>query len=1000
MPRLVLSFLGSLEIKRDDAYLGGLTAKTQALIAYLAIEAQQPHRREVLAGLFWGEQGEAAARNNLRQSLHQLQHALGTATVPWLLITPQTIQFNPASDHELDVAEFTRLLDECSHHTHRCLETCRACHIRLQQAADLYRGPLLAGLTLKDSNAFEEWLQVKRESLAQQALALLSALAEYHARHGEYAQMEHAARRQIEVDPFSEDAHRRVMRACAWSGRRNLALAQYESCRRLLSTELGVEPVSETTALYDEIRAGHCAPPHSIASAQLPVPLTSFVGRGSEMNQVQRLLETARLLTLIGAGGCGKTRLALRVGAELAEEFPDGAWFIELAPHTDPALVPTVVADTLGIHEQAGRTHLELVIDYLRRKQLLLALDNCEHLLDACARLAADVLRAAPGVQLLATSRAPIGVAGEQIFEVPPLPVPDPQASLAAETLAHIESARLFVERATAVNPQFELTDANAPVVAHICRQLDGMPLALELAAARTRALSVEEMDQRLDERFRLLIGGSRAAPARQQTLRATLDWSYNLLTSAERLLLSRLAVFAGGWTLAAAEAVCSDERLPSADILDGLTHLIDQSLVALDTSPKYGTPRYRVLETIRQYAHEKLLASGEEAQWCARHCAFFLALAETADRQQLFTERAAWLAQLNAEHENLRTAARWISERGDTERQLRLLVALIEFWRRRGDFNEGRTQLEQVIVAGAASATLRQTARALYAKALGGAGLFAWMQSDFAAAASHLEASISWWRELNDRHELAYPLVVLAWVKYQTGHYDAGKRLAEESAMLARETQHQHVLGLALTYLGATALDHADYAAANQYFTEALPVLRASGDKWDLASALTWMGHGLCAQGNYEQATVLGEEALEIYQEVGEKWGSAWALQNLGCAACAQQDYARATQRFKASLAAWQELETPLGIIQVLAGLSGLKRAQGQLISTARLSGAIEAQLQAIGAALFPLDRVEHERNIAALRAQLDPATLSAAWEAGRALSLDQAITLATSDN
>jgi predicted ATPase/DNA-binding SARP family transcriptional activator len=993
MPHLVLSFLGSTEIRCDDEHLAGLTAKTQTLLAYLAIEAQHPHRREGLAGLFWGEQGNVAARNSLRQSLHQLQHAIGQTTVPRLLITPQTVQFNSACDYALDVSEFTQLLNECDRHSHRRLETCRACHVRLQQAAELYRGPLLAGLALKDSNAFEEWLQVKRESLAQGALTLLSAVAEYHAHHGEYAQMEQAARRQIEVDPFSEEAQRRVMRACAWSGRRNLALAQYETCRRLLKAELDVAPSSETTALYDEIRAGHCAPIYPIAAAQLPVPLTSFVGRGSEMNQVQRLLETTRLLTLIGTGGCGKTRLALQVAAELAEEFPDGACFIELAPHTDSALVPTVVAGALGIHEQAGRTHLELVIDYLRHKQLLLTLDNCEHVLEACARLAADVLRAAPRVQLLATSRAPIGLAGEQVFDVPPLPLPDLHTPLNVETLAHIESARLFVERATAVNPQFELTDANASVVAHICCQLDGIPLALELAAARTRALPVEEMAQRLEERFRLLIGGNRAAPARQQTLRATPDWSYNLLSTPERLLLNRLAVFAGGWTLAAAEAVCNDEQLPTADILDALTHLIDQSLVVLDR----GVARYRMLETIRQYAREKLQSSGESAQWNQRHFDFFLALAEEAERQRLVTDRTAWQAQLNAEHDNLRTAVRWVSERGDTERQLRLLVAPIEFWRGRGDFSEGRTQLEQVIVASVASDRLRHTPS--YAKALGGAGLFAWMQSDFTAAAAHLEASISLWRELDDRWELAYPLVVLGWVKYQTGNYAAGNSLVEESVACSRATHHQRVLGLALTYLGAAAFDRSDYLTANQHFTEALPVLRASGDKWDLAAALTWMGHGLCAQGNYQQATMLGEEALELYQAVGEKWGSAWVLQNLGCAACAQQDYARATQRFTASLTAWQELETPLGIIQVLAGLSGVKRAQGQLISAARLCGAVKAQLQVIGAAQFPLDRIEYERNVAALRAQLDPMILAAAWEAGRALNLEQAIALAISD-
>ena len=993
MPRLVLSFLGSLEIKRDDDYLLGLTAKTQALIAYLAIEGQPPHRREVLAGLLWGEQGEAAARNNLRQSLHQLQHTLGAATVPWLLITPQTVQFNPVCDHALDVVEFTRLLADCAHHPHRCLETCRACHVRLQRAAALYRGPLLTGLSLKDSDAFEEWLQVKREHLAQRALALLSVLADYHARHGEYAQMEAAARRQIEVEPFSEEAHRHVMRACAWSGRRNLALMQYETCRRLLKDELGVEPVSETTALYDSLRAGNVAPAHPPAATQLPMPLTSFIGRGSEMSHVQGLLETTRLLTLIGTGGCGKTRLALQVAAELAEEFPDGAWFIELAPHADPALVSALVANVLGVREQAGRTHLELVTDYLRHKQLLLVLDNCEHLLDACARLAAAVLRTAPRVQLLATSRAPIGLAGELVFDVLPLPVPDLHAPLNLEALAQIESARLFIERAIAVNSQFELTDANAPAVADICRQLEGIPLALEIAAARTRALPVEELARRLDERFRLLTSGDRAASARQQTLQATMDWSYNLLAPPERLLLNRLAVFAGGWTLIAAEAVCSDERLPSAEILNGLAHLIDQSLVVLDTTPQSGAPRYRMLETIRQYAYEKLQSSGEALQWSQQHFYFFLHMAPAVEAKLQHDERGTWQKYLNAEHDNFRAALRWIAERGEIEPQLRLVVALIDFWRAQGYWREGRQYLEQALTTtGSRDAGLRSH---WLARALFGAGYLAWLQSDYTAARPHLEASVRLWRELSNKGDLAYSLMNLAWVELQTGNYAVGQALAEESAALAREAGNNSVRGFALVYLGGLAFEQGDDVAGNRIFEEVLPVLREQGDKWNLAAALSWVGRRMYAQGNFQQAASLGEEALTMWREIGEQSGVAWMLHNLGYVVYAQEDFAQASAYFRESLALWQEAGCPFGILMVLVGFAVLAISASRLRHAARLFGATNALLTAIGAKLYPLDQATYERQLAALRARLDVGAFAAAWEAGSTLSLEQAIAL-----
>ncbi len=319
--------------------------------------------------------------------------------------------------------------------------------------------------------------------------------------------------------------------------------------------------------------------------------------------------------------------------------------------------------------------------------------------------------------------------------------------------------------------------------------------------------------------------------------------------------------------------------------------------------------------------------------------------------------------------------------------------MALIEFWRGRGDFSEGRTQLERVIVAGGGADAPR-------ARALGGAGLFAWMQSDFSAASAHLNAGIKLWRALGDTWELAYPLVVLGWVNYQTGHYATGNRLVEESVTLSRVTHNRRVLGLALTYLGAAAFDRGDYPTANRHFAEALPVLRESGDRWDLASALTWMGHGLYAQGNFQQATALGEEALELYQAVGEKWGIAWVLQNLGGAACARKDYARAIQHYTTSLTAWRDLETPVGILHVLAGLARVKLIQGQMIQAACLFSAVETQLKTIGAALFPLDRREYERNVVELQAQLDPAALATAWETGGALSLEQAIALATDNH
>jgi non-specific serine/threonine protein kinase len=600
-------------------------------------------------------------------------------------------------------------------------------------------------------------------------------------------------------------------------------------------------------------------------------------------------------------------------------------------------------------------------------------------------------------VQLLATSRAPIGLAGEQVFEVSPLPLPDLHAPLTVETLAHIESARLFVERATAVNPQFELTEANASVVAHICRQLEGIPLALELAAARTRALPVEEMVQRLDERFRLLTGNNRAAPPRQQTLQATMDWSYNLLAPSERLLLNRLAVFAGGWTLAAAEAVCSDERLPSTEILNGLAYLIDQSLVILDMTPQSGAPRYRMLETIRQYAHEKLQSSGEAVQWNQQHFDFFLHMAPAAEAKLQHDERGAWQKYLNAEHDNFRAALRWIAERGEIEPQLRMVVALIDFWRAQGYWREGRQYLEQALTAtGSWDAGLRSH---WLAKALFGAGYLAWMQSDYTAARHYLEASVRYWRELGNKGDLAYSLMNLAWVELQTGHYAVGQALAEESVALSREAGNNSVLGFALVYLGGLAFEQGDDVAGNQIFEAVLPVLRAQGDKWNLAAALSWVGRRMYAQGKFQQATSLGEEALAMWRELGEQSGVAWMLHNLGYVAYAQEDFAQAGAYFKESLALWQDAGSPFGILMVLAGFAVLAISTSRLRHATRLFGATSTLLTAIGAKLYPMDQATCERQLAALRARLDAGAFAAAWEDGRTLSLEQAIALAATD-
>lgn len=682
----------------------------------------------------------------------------------------------------------------------------------------------------------------------------------------------------------------------------------------------------------------------------LPAQLSSFVGREREVAEIKQQLEKSRLLTLIGAGGMGKTRLALRVAGELIEQYPDGVWHVELAALVDPALAPQAVASALGVREEPRRSLMETLSTSLRLKELLVVLDNCEHLAGACAELAFELLSACSGLRILATSRHALGAAGETTWRVPPLSLPEPGETPTVEGVLEYEAPRLFLTRAVAARSTFALTPQNASVVANLCQRLDGVPLAIELAAVRVKALAVEQVVARLDNSLRLL-KGSPAGPERHQTLWALADWSYGLLSEPERRLLRRLAAFAGGWTLEAAETVCSSDGIETHDVLELLAQLVAKSLVLAEE--RQGEMRYGMLEMIRQYAAEQLRDSGEEAVLLARHWDWVLALAEQAEEEVWGPSQVHWLDRLEQELNNVRSALRRSVEHSEVESGLRLAGALWRFWQVRGRVREGRSWLGQLLALSVS--TTRTAGRA---KALNAEGFLVFLQGDYAAAQAMLEEALAIWRELSDQRGIVEALCNLGLVRRCAG----------------------------------------DFAVARALLDEALVRSRASGNRVWEARTLNNLARMSFYEGDYETSRSLHEESLTKGREVDDSWATAIALGDLGDVAQAQGDGIAALTFYKESLALWQRVGDERGIAQSLEGLAIQAAARSQADGAVRLLAAAAAVRETISELPSLSRRDILDRLLETARAKLGGEAYAAAWAEGRAMSLDQAVEYALS--
>jgi len=779
------------------------------------------------------------------------------------------------------------------------------------------------------------------------------------------------------------------------------------------------------------------APTAEHARVALPMPPTPLIGREHEEAAISHLLRQrdVRLLTLTGPPGIGKTRLALQVAAGLTNAFADGVAFVDLTPLREPALVLSALAQVLRLRDAGSQPLHETVVNYLADKRMLLVLDNFEQVV-AAAPLLVALLASCPGLRLLVTSRAALRVRGEQEFTVPPLALPDRASTHlpSPNDLSQYSAVALFLQRARAVKPTFHLTPALAPSIVQICWRLDGIPLALELAATRLKLLSARDLLTRLEHRLSVLTGGAQDLPQRQQTLRGAIAWSYDLLDEDEQTLFRRFSVFVGGWTLGAAEAICVAGADGPLSVLEGLASLVDKSLVK-QYEVAEGESRFGLLETLREYALERLAASGEAEAFQCCLTEYYVTVAEEAEPALRGPEQGVWLERLEREHDNLRAALGWARERGEVALGLRLAGAVWRFWQVHGHLSEGMTWLANLLALDRADERTgaRVVPATVRAKALNGAGNLALRQGDIARSAALIEEVLALRRKLGDTWGIAAALNNLANAVIYQGEYRRAATLYEESLAQFRALRDDWCIAVTLHNLGHVATEQGDYTRATALLEECLALRRQLGDTAGIADTLMILGDVALRQGNCARATrwfdeglalsrdldskiaiALGllsagdvalrqgdlararstlEESRALFQQVGDQQGAARVLNSLGDVAYAQGEHARAGQFYRESLTLFRVARNLVGIIVNLEGLARLAGAQGQPGHAVWLWGVAVAQREAIGVPIWPIDCAAYERDMAALRAALGAEAFTAAWGAGSSTPLEQAL-------
>ncbi len=958
---LRLYFLGTFRVERKGQTIRLSTRKHESLLAYLAL-FPEPHLREKLAALFWGDVTDEQARLSLRVALSTLRKELGNVL---FRADRDTVQLNPDCHVWVDAREFEESVKNNS-----------------ESANELYCGDLLPDL-------YDDWVALEREQLRSVYLDALLRLVQHARSESKYTRAIEFARRVLATDRANEKAHQHLIFCYLALGNRTAALKQYEDCQRALRDEMDVEPSSETTALYvrAQTKATNAKSPEALFT-NLPTPLTSFVGRVNEIGQIKQTLDTTRLLTFVGAGGCGKTRLAIQVATELAaaEKFRDGVWWVELAALVDPALVTQTVAMVFNVSESSAMPLIAVLTNYLRAKKLLVVLDNCEHLLGACAQLVGTILSACPRLCVMVTSREPLNISGEIAWRVPSLALPDTEHLPPLAQLRQYDAIQLFVERAVAVAKNWRLAENGVPTV-QVCSRLDGIPLAIELAVAQLKNFPVQQIATRLDDRFNLLTESHPAALPRHQTLRATMDWSYDLLSDAERALLRRLSVFAGGFSLQAIQDVCADvEKKHPLALQDILTLLIDKSLVVVER--RDSEMRYRLLETARQYAHEKLVEAGEAERTQTLHRDYFVEWIEQVSPYLQRANAIEWRDRIGWDYDNLRAAWEYAIEY-DPHIGLRIAWALRQFWSWRGIILEGRGWLDRLI---AKSESWGQTAQ--HAQVYNLAAYLANLVFDIPGGIRLAQEGLTIARAAGDQAEIAFAFTRLGFANTFNTKGDVlfARNCFAASLDIFSNLGNEDMVAWCTAFLGFTTARCGDASRGIALMQEGIAQFRALGDRTGLTDALQILGIFLPLAGDSARGEPYCVESVEICRELQNKHNLANALCILGRCLLRGGNYRRgfpySVEAMQLYLKDGSETIAVMTIEEIAICIGML----GEPEPAARLYGAVKYQYETQRAS--PLLQVGiYDKQWAHIRAQLGDTRFENALTEGRAMSLEQAV-------